>query len=222
MNIENLATKLIRKFIPYYILKWIPSFYYFINKYRYKLIRRDSVQKETSVAKARRVKENFFDFYCKGNGIDIGYGGDAITDNCDTWDIENGDAHYINKFISKKFNYIYSSHLLEHLENPHLALTNWWKILDTDGFLILYVPDRDLYEKKKTLPSKFSLDHKYFFTVDEDDPPHTLGLIPLIEKCLSNYKIIYAKVCNEGCTITDPNIHSNGEYSIEVVIKKSG
>ena len=79
-----------------------------------------------------------------------------------------------------------------------------------------------LYEKKKTLPSKFSLDHKYFFTVDEDDPPHTLGLIPLIEKCLSNYKIIYAKVCNEGCTITDPNIHSNGEYSIEVVIKKSG
>ena len=222
MNIENLATKLIRKFIPYYILKWIPSFYYFINKYRYKLIRRASVQKETSVAKARRVKENFFDFYCKGNGIDIGYGGDAITDNCDTWDIENGDAHYINKFISKKFNYIYSSHLLEHLENPHLALTNWWKILDTDGFLILYVPDRDLYEKKKTLPSKFSLDHKYFFTVDEYDPPHTLGLIPLIEKCLSNYKIIYAKVCNEGCTITDPNIHSNGEYSIEVVIKKSG
>ena len=222
MNIENLATKLIRKFIPYYILKWIPSFYYFINKYRYKLIRRASVQKETSVAKARRVKENFFDFYCKGNGIDIGYGGDAITDNCDTWDIENGDAHYINKFISKKFNYIYSSHLLEHLENPHLALTNWWKILDTDGFLILYVPDRDLYEKKKTLPSKFSLDHKYFFTVDEDDPPHTLGLIPLIEKCLSNYKIIYAKVCNEGCTITDPNIHSNGEYSIEMVVKKNG
>ena len=222
MNIENTLTKLIRKFVPYYILKWIPSFYYFINKYRYKLIRRASVQKETSVAKARRVKENFFDFYCKGNGIDIGYGGDAITDNCDTWDIENGDAHYINKFISKKFNYIYSSHLLEHLENPHLALTNWWKILDTDGFLILYVPDRDLYEKKKTLPSKFSLDHKYFFTVDEDDPPHTLGHIPLIEKCLSNYKIIYAKVCNEGCTITDPNIHSNGEYSIEVVIKKSG
>ena len=222
MNIENTVTKLIRKFVPYCILKWIPSFYYFINKYRYKFIRRASVQKETSVAKARRIKENFFDFYCNGSGIDIGYGGDAITDNCDTWDIENGDAHYINKFISKKFNYIYSSHLLEHLENPHLALTNWWKILDTDGFLILYVPDRDLYEKKKTLPSKFSLDHKYFFTVDEYDPPHTLGLIPLIEKCLSNYKIIYAKVCNQGCTITDPNIHSNGEYSIEVVIKKSG
>ena len=78
--------------------------------------------------------------------------------------------HYINKFISKKFNYIYSSHLLEHLENPHLALTNWWKILDTDGFLILYVPDRDLYEKKNT-PSKFSLDHKYFFTVDEMTHP---------------------------------------------------
>ena len=102
MNIENTLTKLIRKFVPYYILKWIPSFYYFINKYRYKFIRRASVQKETSVAKARRIKENFFDFYCNGSGIDIGYGGDAITDNCDTWDIENGDAHYINKFISKK------------------------------------------------------------------------------------------------------------------------
>ncbi len=222
MNIENQITKFVRKFFPYFILKWIPSAYYLINKFRYKFIKRASVEKETSVAKNRMIKENFFDLYCTGKGIDIGYGGDPITDNCETWDIENGDAHYINKHISKKFNYIYSSHLLEHLENPQLALTNWWKILDNNGFLILYVPDRDLYEKKKKLPSRFSLDHKYFFTINEDDPPDTLGLTSLIDKCISNYQIVYAKVCSEGCTIKDPNIHSNGEYSIEMVIKKNG
>ena len=222
MDFENQITKFVRKFFPYSLLKWVPSVYYMINKFRYKFIKRATVEKETSVAKVRRIKENFFDLYCNGKGIDIGYGGDPITNNCDTWDIENGDAHYINKFISKKFNYIYSSHLLEHLENPQLALTNWWKILDINGFLILYVPDRDLYEKKKKLPSRFSLDHKFFFTIKEDDPPDTIGLISLIDKSISNYQIVYAKVCNEGCTITDPNIHSNGEYSIEMVVKKNG
>jgi hypothetical protein len=33
-------------------------------------------------------------------------------------------------------------------------------------------------------------------------------------------EIIYANECNEGHTITDPLIHSDGEYSIEVVVKK--
>ena len=55
--------------------------------------------------------------------------------------------------------------------------------------------------------------------------PEMLPYVSIIGKKItqfSNYQIIYAKLCNEGCTITDPNIHSNGEYSIEMVVKKNG
>ena len=75
-------------------------------------------------------------------------------------------------------------------------------------------------KKKKTLPSRWNPNHKHFFLIDKDDPPDTIGIIPLIERTLINHKIIYAKECNKGHTIMDPLIHSNGEYSIEVVIKK--
>ena len=34
------------------------------------------------------------------------------------------------------------------------------------------------------------------------------------------YKLVYAKVCSEGCIIADPDIHSVGEYQIETVIQK--
>lgn len=63
-------------------------------------------------------------------------------------------------------------------------------------------------------------DHKFYFLVDEDDPPVTLGIVPLIRRSLSEAEIIYARVCREGFTLTDPDVHSDGEYSIEVVTQK--
>ena len=84
----------------------------------------------------------------------------------------------------------------------------------------IYIPHRDLYEKRKSLPSRWNKDHKRFFLLDKDEGPDTIGIVPLIQQVLSNYEIIYAKECNKGHTITDPQKHSNGEYSIEVVIRK--
>jgi hypothetical protein len=56
--------------------------------------------------------------------------------------------------------------------------------------------------------------------IDKDEEPDTIGIVPLIKRTITEYEIIYAKKCGEGNTITDPLIHSDGEYSIEVVIKK--
>jgi SAM-dependent methyltransferase len=106
------------------------------------------------------------------------------------------------------------------MTNPGVALRNWWRVVKPGGYLIFYGPHRDLYEKKKQLPSNWNSDHKYFFLLDEDDPPDTLGVLPLIKKSLRNYDIIVAKVCDEGHTITDPAIHSDGEYSFEIVLFK--
>lgn len=176
---------------------------------------------ETAKAYSRRVKEGFFHNYCFGEGLDIGYGGDLLSDNCMGWDFENGDAQYLKGLDDSQFDFVYSSHTLEHMQEPDVALKNWWRVLKPGGFLILYLPHRDLYEKKNTLPSRWNYDHKHFFLLDRDEQPDTIGLLPLIERILDNYEIVYAKECSEGHTITAPDIHSNGEYSLEAVIKKT-
>jgi ADP-heptose:LPS heptosyltransferase/predicted SAM-dependent methyltransferase len=42
---------------------------------------------------------------------------------------------------------IFSSHLLEHIEDWHGALREWWRLLKNDGFLCLYLPHAELYPR---------------------------------------------------------------------------
>lgn len=191
-----------------------------ILKVRYLLWGRPRARLETSKARARREQEGFFQKYCRGRGLDIGYGGDPVTPNCLGWDIEHGDAQYLEGLGEQTFDFVYSSHTLEHMANPGVALRNWWKVVNPGGYLILYLPHRDLYEKKRTLPSCWNMDHKYFFTLDKNDPPDTIGILPLIQDTLNTYEIAEAKECSEGHTIREPERHSDGEYSVEVVIRK--
>jgi SAM-dependent methyltransferase len=75
-----------------------------------------------------------------------------IVDGCDVWDEEHGDAQYLPGLEDKTHDFVYPSHTLEHMQDPAVALQNWWRVVKPGGFLILYIPDRDLYEKKSTLP----------------------------------------------------------------------
>ena len=123
--------------------------------------------------------------------------------------------------MDESFDFVYSSHTLKHVFEVEKTLENWFRILKPNGYLILYIPHRDLYEKKKELPSRFNPTHQRFFLIDKDDHPNTVGIVPLINRTLNNFTLVYAKECSEGHTITDPMLHSDGEYSIEVVIKKN-
>ncbi len=176
---------------------------------------------ETSNAKRRRERELFFSRYCSGAGLDVGYGGDLLCDNCQGWDVEHGDAQYLSGTEDGKFDFVYSSHTLEHMDDPGIAIQNWWRVVKPGGYLILYIPHRDLYEKKTTLPSRWNDDHKHFFLLEKDEEPCTIGLIPLLYRTISDFEIVYSQICDEGHSIRTPEIHSNGEYSIEMVIKKS-
>lgn len=197
-----------------------------IRKIRYNLfgslpvLGRRRSHSETSKAYDRRVREEFFDKYCQGKGLDVGYGGDPVQPGVRGWDFEHGDAQLLNGLEDNTFDFVYSSHLLEHVPDCELTLTNWWRVLKSGGYLILYLPHRDLYEKKSTLPSHFNDDHMHFFLPDRDDPPDTLGVSPLIQRTLKNPEIIYCKTCDEGYINPGDEQPSQGEYSIEAVIKK--
>ena len=213
----------------YKLIEYCPNAaddYFMINKavfpstYEKKVVVESGYHGETYKAHERRMREGFFEKFCKGEGLDIGYGGDPITPDCFGWDIQDGDAQYMASIPDESFDYVYSSHCLEHMRDVSVALKNWFRIVRNNGYLIIYIPERDLYEKKKELPSRFNADHKHMFLLGVEDEPDTLDIKKVIKESLNGYDIIYAKICNEGHTLYFPNVKSDGEYSIEIVIKR--
>ncbi|XME04329.1 methyltransferase domain-containing protein [Lachnospiraceae bacterium C1.1] len=177
---------------------------------------------ETKRCNERRSREGFFEKYCNGEGLDIGYGSDPIMPSVYGWDIENGDAQYLNGVSDESLDYVYSSHCLEHLWDVRLAIKNWFRVIKRGGHLIIAVPHRDLYEKKKTLPSRWNGDHKHMFLIGRAESPDTLDIVEEVREGLMNfdYDIEYVKTCKEGYEDLGERIHSKGEYQIEMVIRK--
>lgn len=183
---------------------------------------------ETEKAHDRRVKEGFFSKYIKGKIIDIGCSCDLsqmIVPHATPYDftLGSGDAQYMAEISDESFDTVYCSHLLEHIEKQKLALQNWCRILRSGGYLIMTIPERDLYEKKKELPSRFAEPaHQRFYKLDEHDPPNTHSIIRVIKKALDKrVEIVYAKVCDGGYNYSLPlEAIPVGEYSIEIVMRK--
>jgi SAM-dependent methyltransferase len=101
-----------------------------------------------------------------GSGIDIGCGPDPITPDVRPFDLEHGDANRITQYVDEQFDYVFSSHCLEHMHHPADALEGWWKLVRPGGHLIFIVPDEDLYEQG-VFPSRFNPDHKATFTISK-------------------------------------------------------
>jgi len=195
--------------------------YWKLQKIKIKLLGRPYIPAETSKARKRRENEGFFEKYIQGRGIDIGCGGDILTSKAQPYDFEHGDAQTLNGLKKEeKFDYVYSSHTLEHMPNPRQALRNWANLVKKEGYLILYLPHRDLFEKKKNLPSQWNSGHTTFFMPGEDEKPDTIGVRQMVEENLKDFKIVYIKVCDENYKSLGQNKHSEGEYSIEAVLRK--
>jgi len=45
------------------------------------------------------------------------------------------------------FDFVHSSHCLEHLIDPAEGLRNWLRVVREGGYLVITVPDEDLYEQ---------------------------------------------------------------------------
>lgn len=50
-------------------------------------------------------------------------------------------------FADASVDTVYSSHLLEHIEDYRAALAEWWRVVKPGGYLVLYLPHRDLYPR---------------------------------------------------------------------------
>lgn len=179
--------------------------------------------KETSKALARRQREGYFAKYFIGRGLDIGCGEDPLP-LCDKWDLPQGDATYLSGVPNESYDFVYSSHCLEHLDDPDAAVLNWWRVLKPGGHLIIAVPDEDLYEQG-FWPSRFAgAGHKttWHSSKWKTWSPVSRSMTSLI-RLLPEHKLISLRIIDDGY---DHNIKGvdqsagNAEVIVEAIIKK--
>jgi ADP-heptose:LPS heptosyltransferase/predicted SAM-dependent methyltransferase len=99
--------------------------------------------------------------YTRGRGLDLGCGSSkafphfiGIDDGKDTAlfgipvtpDIV-GDCMDLAMFADDSLDFVFSSHLLEHVQDFEAALREWWRVIKEGGHLVLYLPHRDLYPR---------------------------------------------------------------------------
>lgn len=100
--------------------------------------------------------------YCKGVGIDIGFGGYAIKPSAMCLDREEfhplraknahaspthlvGEAEDLRWFKDGVLDYVYSSHCLEDFYDTKKVLTEWLRVIKPGGLLVLFLPDEQVY-----------------------------------------------------------------------------
>ena len=104
---------------------------------------------ETSKSLIRRsYDKRFATRWLVGTGIDIGAGLDPLgvyaplfplMGPVRAWDMIDGDAMLMEGVADRSYDFVNSSHCLEHLADPGVSLQS--------GHLLIIVPDEDLYEQ---------------------------------------------------------------------------
>ena len=191
--------------------------------------------KELSKSIIRRLHEpNFISRYFVGDGIDIGGFPDPfslyaelfpLVSNIDVWDLEDGDAQYMKTLQDNTFDFVLSSHCLEHLQDPFVGIANWFRILKPGGHLIVTVPEEDLYEQG-VWPSNMNRDHKHTFTVSKTSSwsPASINILQLLQSlgALADVR----KISVEDSTYRyrfprfDQTLTPTTESAIEFVVRK--
>lgn len=80
-------------------------------------------------------------YFCVGKGLDVGAGRWPLPGAIPV-DISNGGEAMA--LPEGRFDYIFSSHTLEHLANPVAALEHWKSRLTPGGVLFLYLPHPEM------------------------------------------------------------------------------
>jgi ADP-heptose:LPS heptosyltransferase/predicted SAM-dependent methyltransferase len=119
--------------------------------------------------------------YTRGRGLDLGCGPSKLWPHCIAVDNYTETALFniqmkpdvvcdctkLDVFGSASMDFVYSSHLLEHIapEKVVSTLREWTRVLKPNGFLLLYLPDEDEYPKVGEEGA--NIDHKWNVSYDK-------------------------------------------------------
>jgi len=191
--------------------------------------------KEHSKSKSRRQRNpNFVTRYFIGDGIDIGGFPDPLTlyseffpliRNIRVWDLQDGDAEFMQSIDDETLDFVVSSHCLEHLNDPFIGLNNWFRILKPGGHLVVTIPEEDLYEQG-VWPSNKNLDHKWSFTIwkEESWAPKSVNVMTLLQSLGPYVDIRSITVEDSGFRYQvpkfDQTLTPTSESAIEFIVRK--
>jgi SAM-dependent methyltransferase len=197
---------------------------------------------ETAKAVARRLHDTrFVSRYFRGFGIDIGSGSDPLHHyqtlfpgilGVASWDKEQGDAQTMGGVADNIYDFVHSSHCLEHLEYPSEALKNWIRICKPGGHVIVVVPDWQLYEHGKW-PSPHNEDHKRRFSVNgfsppvgaETQPQYLISVTGLASSFVDRAEFLKIELLDQGYLYGAPDTFDQSsltmcEPAIEFILRK--
>lgn len=191
--------------------------------------------KECSKSIARRLgTPDFINQYFAGEGLDIGGKPDPLAIYQElfcqmgavrTWDWEDGDAQFLEGVSDFEYDFVHSSHCLEHMRDPHEALDNWFRVVKPGGHLIITVPDEDLYEQG-VFPSNFNLDHKWTFTISKKSSwsDKSINVLEMIQGLKGNYDVqrilLLSSTYRYNLPRYDQTLSPVAECGIEFVLRK--
>jgi SAM-dependent methyltransferase len=189
----------------------------------------------TSLSMQRRAHDSrFATRYFVGAGLDVGGGHDSLAlfaelfplvRNVVIYDQPQGDAQKLANVDDGSFDFLFSSHCLEHVRDPVEALGNWIRVVRPGGHLVISVPDEDLYEQG-TWPSTFNSDHKMTFTVCKKSSwsPVSVNVFSLLAPFCDKVKPLSVITTDHAYRYRLPRFDQTGtplsECAIEFVLKK--
>jgi len=185
--------------------------------------------KETSKLNAYRLSKGYENFF-KGDGVDIGCGDDALSNivfpsisSVKPYDLKDGDAQICASLSDNSFDFVYSSHCLEHLISPREGLSNWIRICKPQGHIIFAIP-HEIYYEKGLWPSRCNGDHKWSFRMEPSTLlPKSINVYDLLTSFSDQISVISVDLLLHNFDFTkfyrDQTL-GNGVCQIEVVIQK--
>lgn len=191
--------------------------------------------KECSKSIQRRLADsNFLRKYFVGDGLDIGGKPDPLAlykeffplmNSVKTWDWEDGDAQFLKGVADSSLGFVHSSHCLEHLVEPVEGMRNWFRTLREGCYLIITVPDEDLYEQG-TFPSTFNQDHKWTFTIFKTKSwsDRSLNLLDIVRELGPAAEVVRIEQLSANYRFELPRFDQTltpvAECGIELIIRK--
>lgn len=152
--------------------------------------------------------------YTRGFGYDLGCGSTkafphfvGVDNGADeklfgmrvTPDLRLPTCEKLPQLASHSADFIFSSHLLEHIEDFESTLKDWWRVIKIGGYLCLYLPHKNFYPNIGTKGS--NKDHKHDFLPED--------ITRVMYKMSDGWDLVENQERNEG-----------NEYSFFQVYKK--
>lgn len=165
-----------------------------------------------------------------GKGIDIGAGPDCISRHgfdAYNWDLKDGDAQYLASVKDSTYDFVHSAHCLEHMVNPEIALKNWVRVAKPNSYIVVVIPEEDMYEHGYW-PSRFNSDHKWSFKIHRGTKLHgkSVNVTDLLRLVWKDTEIVSITRLEEGFSTDIPKEYDQTgpedgpECAIEFILRK--